>query len=403
MSMKYFVPALAAVGGAYAQSSQNSCSVSGTTTLQSPADASALSSCTTFSGSIAIATGVTQGMNIPGVRTITGDLVATNNSLIPSISGDSLQIIGGAFNLNELQILSTLSFPQLSQVDSIQWNALAGLQQLSFTTGVQKASELNIQNTQLQTLDGINLAVVDTVFITNNNYLNDISMQLGNITNSLNIESNGGNVSAIFPNLIWANNMTFRNVSQIALNSLVSVNGSLGFYSNEFSSLQCANLTTVGSNKGDLTIVSNQNLNNVSFPQLKKIGGGFSIQNNTDLMVIDGFPKLATITGAFDLYGDFTNVSTPALNEVDGAFNIQSSAELSGCDAYQKLKSGSEIRGKYFCNGTVAKPSGVGSNPSVTGSGSSTKSTSTGAANAMYVPTAAAGVMGVVAALFGLL
>jgi len=303
MSMKYLVPALAAVGGAYAQSS---CSVSGTTTINSPADASALSACQTFSGSIAIASGLGAPVSIPGVRRITGDLVATNNSQIPSISADSLQTIGGAFKLDELQILSTLSFPQLSQVDSIQWNALAGLQLLSFTTGVQKASELNIQNTQLQTLDGINLAVVDTVFITNNNYLNDISMQLGNITNSLNIESNGGNVSAIFPNLIWANNMTFRNVSQIALNSLVSVNGSLGFYANEFETLQCANLTTVGSNKGDLTIVSNQNLNNVSFPSLKKVGGGFSIQNNTELMVVDGFPKLATITGAFDLYGDFT-------------------------------------------------------------------------------------------------
>ncbi|KAH0293775.1 GPI-anchored cell wall organization protein Ecm33, partial [Aureobasidium sp. EXF-3399] len=399
MSMKYLVPALAAVGGAYAQSS---CSVSGTTTINAAADASALSACSTFSGSIAIASGLGAPVSIPGVRRITGDLVATNNSQIPSISADSLQTIGGAFILNELQILSTLSFPQLSQVDSIQWNALAGLQLLSFTTGVQQASELNIQNTQLQTLDGINLAVVDTVFITNNNYLNDISMQLGNITNSLNIESNGGNVSAIFPNLIWANNMTFRNVSQIALNSLVSVNGSLGFYSNEFESLQCANLTTVGSNKGDLTIVSNQNLNNVSFPSLKKVGGGFSIQNNTELMVIDGFPKLATITGAFDLYGDFTNVSAPALNEVDGAFNIQSSAQLGGCDAFQKLKSGSQIRGKYYCNGTVAKPSGVGSSPSTTGSGSS-KSSSTGAANAMYIPTAAAGVMGVVAAMFGLL
>jgi hypothetical protein len=398
MSMKYLVPALAAVGGAYAQSS---CSVSGTTTIQSPADASALSACSTFSGSIAIASGLGAPVSIPGVRRITGDLVATNNSQIPSISADSLQVIGGAFKLNELQILSTLSFPQLSQVDSIQWNALAGLQLLSFTTGVNQASELNIQNTQLQTLDGINLAVVDTVFITNNNYLNDISMQLGNITTSLNIESNGGNVSAIFPNLIWANNMTFRNVSTIALNSLTTVNGSLGFYSNEFESLQCANLTTVGSNKGDLTIVSNQNLNNVSFPQLKKVGGGFSIQNNTELMVIDGFPKLATITGAFDLYGDFTNVSAPALNEVDGAFNVQSSAQLQGCDAFQKLKSGSQIRGKYFCNGTVSKPSGVGSTPS--SSGGNSKSTQSGSANAMYVPTAAAGVMGVVAAMFCLL
>lgn len=96
------------------------------------------------------------------------------------------------------------------------------------------------------------------------------------------------------------------------------------------------------------------------------------------------------------------SVSAPALNEVDGAFNIQSSAQLSGCDAFQKLKSGSQIRGKYYCNGTVSKPSGVGSNPSTTGSNGS-KSTQSGSANAMYVPTAAAGVMGVVAAMFGLL
>ncbi|KAI5198120.1 GPI-anchored cell wall organization protein Ecm33 [Aureobasidium subglaciale] len=400
MSMKYFVPALAAIGGAYAQSS---CSVSGTTTISAAADASALSGCSTFSGSIAIATGLGDAVSIPGVRRITGDLAANNNSLIPSISADSLEVIGGAFILNELQVLSTLSFPRLSQVDSIEWNALAGLQQLAFTSGVEQANTLSIQNTQLQTLDGINLAVVDTVFITNNNYLNDISMQLGNITTSLRIESNGANVSAIFPNLIWANNMTFRNVSTIALNSLVSVNGSLGFYSNEFESLQCANLTNVGTNKGDLTIVSNQNLNNVSFPSLTKVGGGLSIQNNTELMMVDGFSKLAVITGAFDLYGDFTNVTMPALKEVDGAFNIQSSSELGGCDAFQKLKSGGEIRGKYYCNGTVSKPSGVGSNPSSASGSSGSKSTNTGAANAMYIPTAAAGVMGVVAAMFGLL
>ncbi|KAI5208375.1 hypothetical protein AUEXF2481DRAFT_41220 [Aureobasidium subglaciale EXF-2481] len=400
MSMKYVVPALAAIGGAYAQSS---CSVSGTTTINAAADASALSGCSTFSGSIAIATGLGEAVSIPGVRRITGDLTATNNSLIPSISADSLQVIGGAFTLTELQVLSTLSFPQLSQVDSIEWNALAGLQQLAFTSGVEQANTLSIQNTQLQTLDGINLAVVDTVFITNNNYLNDISMQLGNITTSLRIESNGANVSAIFPNLIWANNMTFRNVSTIALNSLVTVNGSLGFYSNEFESLQCANLTNVGTNKGDLTIVSNSNLNNVSFPSLTKVGGGFSIQNNTELMMVNGFPKLAVITGAFDLYGDFTNVTMPALKEVDGAFNIQSSSTLGGCDAFSKLKSGGEIRGKYVCNGTVSKPSGVGSNPSSASGSSGSKSTNTGAANAMYIPTAAAGVMGVVAAMFGLL
>lgn len=91
----------------------------------------------------------------------------------------------------------------------------------------------------------------------------------------------------------------------------------------------------------------------------------------------------------------------PALNEVDGAFNLQSSEQLDDCDAFKSLKSDDKIRGKFQCAGAVAKPSGVGSNPSSTGSGSGSSASSTGAASAMYVPTAAAGVMGLVAALFG--
>ena len=191
----------------------------------------------------------------------------------------------------------------MTDVGSIQWEALPALQGLSFTTGVQSANELNIQNTQLNSLDGINLQVVDTVYIANNPYLQDIEMQLGNITNALTLESNGKNVSAIFPNLIWANNMTFRNASRVSIPSLESVNGSLGFYSNDFSSLTAANLTSVG---GSLSFVSNTDLSNVSMPLLKTISGGFQLANNTELDMVDGFPVLATVGGALDFYGNFT-------------------------------------------------------------------------------------------------
>ncbi|KAI7389378.1 hypothetical protein KC332_g14309, partial [Hortaea werneckii] len=51
-AIRYIAPALAAVGHAAAQS----CSVSATTTIQNGGDASAIASCSTFSGSIAIAT-----------------------------------------------------------------------------------------------------------------------------------------------------------------------------------------------------------------------------------------------------------------------------------------------------------------------------------------------------------
>ncbi|KAL1296870.1 hypothetical protein AAFC00_004487 [Neodothiora populina] len=400
--MKYIAPALALAGSVMAQSSA-SCSAA-TTTIQNAGDASALASCTTFTGNIAIATGTTDNIALDGIKKITGDLVANNVTQMTQLSAGNLETITGAFSLNQLTILSTLTFPRLTDVGKLEWEALPALQGLSFTSGVQTASELNIQNTQLNSLDGINLQVVDTVYITNNNYLQDIEMQLGNITDSLTIEANGNNVSVILSNLIWANNMTLRNVSTFSSPSLESVNGSLGFYDNEFTSVQCANLTTVG---GSLSFVSNTDLKNVSMPMLKTISGGFQVANNTELYNAEGFPKLTTVGGALDFHGNFTNVTFPALTDVRGAFNLQSSGVLD-CKPFDALKKqNGVIKGKYTCAGQQEKPSGQGSTPTGTSSSasatSSGSSSSSGAAAGMYIPVAATGFMGVVAAIFGLL
>lgn len=297
MSLRYLVPALAIAGRAAA-----SCSAA-TTTVSVSADAAALATCTTFTGSIAIATGTTDNIALNGIQVIEGSLIADNVTQLAEISADSLLTISDSFSLTGLTILSTLNFPQLSDVNTIDWTALPALQGLSFTTGVQTASMVSIQNTELNTLDGINLQVVDTFYIANNPFLNEISMQLGNITTSLIIEANGREVVANFPDLDWAYNMTFRNVSSVNIQSLSSINGSLGFYSNEFLNVSAANLTTVG---GSLSFVSNSDLTNITMPSLTTVTGGFQIANNTALKSIDGFPKLATIGGALDFYGNFT-------------------------------------------------------------------------------------------------
>ncbi|KAI6805444.1 hypothetical protein KC358_g14342, partial [Hortaea werneckii] len=65
-AIRYIAPALAAVGHAAAQS----CSVSATTTIQNGGDASAIASCSTFSGSIAIATSVGGDINMDGIQKI---------------------------------------------------------------------------------------------------------------------------------------------------------------------------------------------------------------------------------------------------------------------------------------------------------------------------------------------
>lgn len=278
------------------------CSAS-TKTIQNAGDAAALAGCSTFSGSIAIATGTTDQIALDGIQRITGSLTATNVTQLTSLSGSSLVQIDDSFTLQDMTILSNLNFPRLEIVTTIDWEALPALQGLSFTTGLQQASTVSIQNTQLNTLDGINLQVVDSMTIANNPYLNDINMQLGNVSNTLILEANGRNVSAIFPNLEWANNMTFRNVSEVSIPSLASINGSMGFYANFFESLSAPNLTLVGQT---LAFVSNEDLTNISMPELKTVGGGLQLANNTALKTIDGFPRLQTVGGALDFYGNFS-------------------------------------------------------------------------------------------------
>ena len=139
--------------------------------------------------------------------------------------------------------------------------------------------------------------------IANNDYLNDITMQLGNVTQSLILEANGRNVSANFPDMLWAFNMTFRNCSTVTIPSLATLNGSMGFYDNYFGAIMAPNLTTVG---GSLSFVSNEDCMNISFPELTTVNGGLQVANNTGLKNINSFESLQTVGGALDFNGNFT-------------------------------------------------------------------------------------------------
>jgi len=330
-------------------------------------------------------------------------LIANNVTGMTSLSGSTLQTITDTFSLQSLTILTNLNFPQLTNVQTIDWNVLNALQSLSFgTQGVQTAMSVSIQDTQLNSLNGINLQEVGTMFIANNNYLNQINMQLGNITNALTLEANGRNVSATFPNLIWAYNMTIRNVSTFASPSLAALNGSLGFYSNEVATISAPNLTTVG---GALSFVSNTDLTELDMPMLRSVQGGLQVANNTELETVS-FPMLKTISGALDFNGNFTNVSLPVLADVRGAFNLQSSADIGNtCSNFKSLSGPNNvIKGTFTCAGEQSHPGGAGSKVTGTATGSGASSTSTGKSAAVnYKPAALTGVIGVVAALFSML
>ena len=290
------------------------CSNSVTTTIVASADASSLASCTTYSGSVAIASSLAvpqdqqghQQLSVENIQSITGNLTVTNAANLSSLSFGSLKSIGG-FELNGLTELSQLSFPQLAQVSSLSFTALPALQQMSFGgTGINKANSILITNTGLSSLQGINnLQSVSTFNVNNNPSLQNISLQVTSINGSLDIEANDGFVSGLtttFPMLQTAQNMTFRNCSSVLLPSLANVSQDLGFYGNTMTSLMAPNLTTVGG----LIFVDNTDLTNISIPQLVSVNGSYQIANNTMLKQINGFQKLSVIKGALDFNGNFT-------------------------------------------------------------------------------------------------
>jgi hypothetical protein len=279
-----------------------------TVTINSQADATQYASCSTISGSVVLGPDASGIIALDGPSTITGDLTVNNASGLTEFSSASIGQIKGTFTLEDLTLLSTLQFNMLTAVKAISFVSLPALSSLLFPATVSSAKSVTISNTFLSTLDGINLDTVDTLQIDNNNHLTTFSTQVGNITISAIINANGQGLTVTFPNLIWAANLTFRDVASVSIPSLAVVNGSLGFYESSVDTISAPNLTSVGNfatGQGSLAFVDNTALTNITMPLLQSVGGADQIANNTDLHSIS-FPALVDVGGAIDFTGNFT-------------------------------------------------------------------------------------------------
>lgn len=343
MHASYLLTAFAALGVATAQTSTNICSQA-TATIENPTDATALAGCKTFTGSIQISEHAGGPIQLDGIQQITGDLIAIGAVNLTQLSGNSLNSIGGTMKFTSLTIMNSLVFPALTKVGAIEWTTLNALQLLTFSAPLSQASKIFITDTALTNLDGINLAQVGSFEITNNAYLRKIETQVGNITQALTINNNGPQLNLSFPNLIWAYNMTVRNVSEFNIPSLQTVNKTFGVYGSYMASIMAPNLTSIG---GDAAFVADASLTNISMPLLTTVGGGLQIANNSALQHIDGFPMLKTAAD-INFSGNFSSALLPSLADVKGRFNAQSSGNFS-CDPFAKAKASAVIKGVYFC------------------------------------------------------
>jgi len=374
MVSRHFIAALAAAGTVAAQKS-----CTGTTTINSQAEATPFASCTTFKGTVVIGPDAGPILDLSGPGQITGDLEVKNNTVLQTLESTDLNSIGGSFTLNGVRALNQVTMPSLTSVKSLEWQVLPVID--SVTLGpITEADSVQISDTFLQTLDGIDLHTVDTMLIDNNKRLTEFESQLGNLSTLLTINANGINLKVNLPNLIWINEMKISNVTEFLTPSLVAVNKSAHFDSNYFEEYSAPNLTSI---KNDISFVGNSALANISFPLLQTLGGGLQIANNTAvtrnednqltaLKVVDGFPKLRGIGGAVKLTGNFTEVEFPALIDVKGAFDLKSTEDIEdSCKDLRKKKSDGEIQGEFNCESDNERANEDVSNGGKSGGGGS--------------------------------
>ncbi|KAL2888877.1 Protein ecm33 [Ceratocystis lukuohia] len=359
--------------------------------------ASATIACETVKGSIAFATSVAGSVTIEGPEAIEGDVIINNATQLTGLSSTSVTKISGNFELNEVQILESINFPNLRSVGQLTWIALPTLDTVNFgTSGVTTVSSIRISNTFISTLEGMDLVSVDTFQIDNNRNLKTWSTGLKNITGSLIIASNGANLEISLPNLTLAKDIDVRSVKSFSMPLLATVSNGIAFSNTtNLESISAPKLTTVGQS---VAINGNEALTNISMNALTTIGGGLTITNNDKLESVNGFEKLNKVAGAVNVRGNLTEVSFPSLNDVKGTFDVISTADVSeSCTTFKKLSSSGKIQGKLTCTSATADSTTGGSKPLSSGSSSSNSSGSsdnaagTQSSNAIFLSVAIAG------------
>lgn len=275
--------------------------------MQNAPDATAVAGCSTYSGSVTIATSAPQQLSLDtSLQEIDGDLEVVNATDLASLSFGSLQRISGAFHLEALTALTDLRMPQLTRVGSIDWNHCNALQGLTFNTGISIVDQgVSIQDTNLQQLDAINVKGASSVIIANNRRLSSLNWQLGYVNQSLIINANQPNTGGLntsFPNLQSVGNMDISNASSLDLPSLSKVQTSLTIYGSYFQNLAFPNLTQ----SGGFSINNNNQLSNLSIPMLGQVTGALRIFNNDNLGGTIELPALKQVGGALNLTGSFS-------------------------------------------------------------------------------------------------
>lgn len=320
-----------------------------TTTISSPAQAIVLSPCSTYTGSIAVATSYQGELGFLGIKTITESLIASNSLTLTSLLSGDLETIGTSFVASSLTAITNISFPALKSAPVLRLEDLGPVLSRVNISRYDGPGNVTISQTWIENLDATCFAptTLDSLTITQNQQLSIVDLaSLAGTVNNLTIAQNSGDPAVNLSNVKASTNGVYLNqISTLDLNSLESVgSGGLSISASTMEALDLPSLT----NTSSLFISQNSALASINLQHLHTITGSSSSQqqaasnqtssaltiaNNTLLTGEISLPSLSTLSGSASIIGNFTSLSLPQLQSLKSTFLLQSTANISStCD-----------------------------------------------------------------------
>ncbi|RMZ85383.1 hypothetical protein DV737_g763, partial [Chaetothyriales sp. CBS 132003] len=334
----------------------------GSTTISTSAEATALgNACETFDGRVVIDGDDTTEITLGGLSTVTGDLTCTYADDLTTLTADNLVTVGGRLSVQNNDLLSTLSFPALRNIDYLDLWHLPNLTEFSLTSELLNVTDVSIRDTALSSLN-LNLSTVTRLEVEDNHVLDKISLQI-NSSRYASVTMNGPALRLSLPNLEIVYNLTVSNCQELEMPVLAWVNQSVGFIANGFEQLSIPSLIAVG---GQLMLWNNTALSDLNLPVLTNLSGDVIIHGNGMLQNLD-MPRLLEVEGDLLLNGSFTSISMPNLVDVEGDVFVTSNSSLD-CSSLDPYDVSDVFKGQYRCTANQAAtpsssqaPSGGGS------------------------------------------
>ena len=326
------------------------CSFQGTTTVN---DGLQISSCTTFSGSIALATESSETFDLGAISVIDGDLAANDSTALTELRADALMNITGSFYLEGLDYLSTINMQKLSNVGQeaaigIDWRYLPVLQTVSFGAGLDEAATVYIESTSLSDVSPLNLLNTTKVQLLNNYNLTALHWRTKNVSNGMFIVADGfqsGGINITLDSLVAAGSLTITNASNISLKMLQEL-GSLSLDSGTFGSFSVPNLLNIT----DIDITNCLNLTSVDMPLMQTCGQDLDLLDNPILTGDLQFSELTYVGGTLNITGNYSSVAAPKLSQISGGLELRSAQDITKtCNSLTPLVT--DERATIVCEG----------------------------------------------------